>query len=241
MFRKVLQIAVVALGAAAGGFAMSYFDGPETPDRAEIERILMQPPIGDIYTTVKQYYPEDAEEWLDRTEETLRNPAARRANPNAGFEIGATLRRRRAPALAAAPDHELRNVIDFNISTFDWAMDDPDLCGKLIVEGPMVLPTAERQAFLDRLDGTVLWRAIHAGDTNPVPRGPSTERDWEAFLAAYLDKGGTESDLQRVVNPSPSDPALCEATAVFLKTVRDANFPGAARIRAEVAVAIAES
>lgn len=238
--------AVGLVAALIGGFlafqgvrtvSISFFD-PLQSD-AEIERLLLSSPAGATYRAVQTYFPAEAAYWREQTAEVLRGDGTDFEKSTAAIEIGAAIRRRHAPALAKAPDDMLVRVLEHQIGMIAEFRESPDACNSMLMNGPAALTREERNSLVSHLQtADVLYEAMHAGETAPVERTDPNEDDWNALLAALGNAGLTDDEVALVAEPNPNDERLCKAMLGFLETVQSATFPGADRLRAEMAVSM---
>lgn len=143
-----------------------------------------------------------------------------------------------APRLRFATDGALVAVLNDRVALLTAVADAPDLCARLIVDGAgfgpvegLVIPDAAGTA--DRL-----FAALAEGRWNRVARSAPTQADFDALADALAAAGLGEADLARLSRPDRADPALCASTIGVLSVLRDADFPRADRLRAEIAIAL---
>lgn len=247
--KKVGIIAAQVIGGIAGYFLVQilFFDGPSwdraksPPSDAEIERHFAQMPdnAGDMYFAIKEFFPEEAAFWRDEARRMFEeHRGGRKPTDQEMFDIGAQIRKRHAPALKNVSGPTLVNVLDQQLGIVEVFEDDAQLCNAVLMKGPIALPRNERSRIVPKMaEARVLYRAMHEGRTKPVSRAAPTEEDWARLRDLYLAKGFTDSDLALVAAPDPNDPRLCGATLGFFRVLRDAQFPGADALKAEVAAA----
>lgn len=236
--------AVGLVAALIGGFlafqgmrtvSIAFFDPLES--NTEIDQLLLSSPAGPTYKAVQTYFPTEAAYWRDRTAEVLKGEGSDFEKSNAAIEIGATIRRRNAPSLAKAPDAMLIKVLNHQIGLIAEFRDTPETCNTMLMQGPAALSVQDRNALISHIQSAdVLYEAMHAGQTAPVDRIGATDADWQALMSAMNEAGLTEEEIALIADPDPSDDRLCRAMLQFLDTIKSASFPGADRLRAEMAV-----
>jgi hypothetical protein len=216
---------------------IAFFDPLESD--TEIDQLLMTSPAGPTYKAVRTYFPTEAAYWRERTAEVLKGDANDFEKSNAAIEIGAAIRRRNAPSLANAPDAMLVKVLNHQIGLIAEFRDAPETCNTMLMQGPAALSKQERNALISHIQSAdVLYEAMHAGQTAPVDRTAATTEDWQALMSAMSEAGLTEEEIALIAEPDPNDARLCQAMLGFLDTIRSASFPGADRLRAEMAVSM---
>ena len=217
--------------------SIAYFDPLESDD--EIDRLLLSSPGGATYEAVKTYYPTEAVFWRERAAELLKGEGSDHEKASAAIEVGAEIRRRRAPALAQAPDDLLVEVLGQQVGMIAQFRDTPDACNSMLINGPAALTHDERKQLIPHIaKARVVYQAMHAGETAPVDRSGSTKEDWTLLFSALANSGLSEDEIALVADPSPNDGRLCNAMLSFLETLSSADFPGADRLRAEMAVSM---
>ncbi|MXQ08729.1 hypothetical protein GQ651_12805 [Alphaproteobacteria bacterium GH1-50] len=188
---------------------------------------------------MKRYFPEEAALWRERMGDLVLERRKGIYNTTAPLAVGADIRSRNAPYLANAPDALLVEVLEQQHALLALYSADREACGRLALEGPAGLSAVERRKMAPVVnETTVLYQAMHAGKTNPVSRGPSTDLDWEAFFQDMRAAGFSDADIELMIAPDPANPRYCDTILGFLKTLTVMEFDGADRIRAEMAVAM---
>ena len=237
-------IAAAAIAAAVVGFIANdghlLFKGP--PTDAEIDRLLTESEVADTYAAMKTYFPDKAAQWRATLGDLVLERRRGIHNTASAINAGAELRRDYAHHLATAPDDLLIQVIGQQHDLYATFRDSPDACGRFLLEGPIALTAVERQRLTPLLnDGAVLFQAMHAGMTAPVTRAPTSEAEWIGLFTQMRDAGFSDSDIDLIANPDPAAPRYCDAFLGFLDALATADFDGADRLRAEMAVAMISS
>jgi len=86
----------------------------------------------------------------------------------------------------------------------------------------------------------LLYRAMYEGEQSPVQRAQATDDDWGNLIVDFYAAGGTDDELDLVMQPDIQNPQLCGAMLRFLRVLTDAEFPGSDRLRAEMVAAMNE-
>jgi hypothetical protein len=73
-----------------------------------------------------------------------------------------------------------------------------------------------------------------------VQRTQATDDDWGNLIVDFYAAGGTDDELDLVMQPDIQSPQLCGAMLRFLRVLTDADFLGSDRLRAETVAAINE-
>ena len=237
-------IAAAAIAAAVVGFIANdghlLFKGP--PSDAEIDRLIAESEVGATYDAMKTYFPDKAAEWRATLGELVIQRRKGLYNTASAINAGAELRRDYAHHLATAPDDLLVQVIGQQHALYATFRDSPDACGRFLLEGPVALTAVERQRLTPFLnDAGLLFEAMHAGMTAPVSRAPTSEAEWVSLFRQMRDAGLSDADIDLIANPDPAAPRYCDAFLGFLDALATADFEGADRLRAEMAVAMISS
>ncbi|WP_417463250.1 hypothetical protein [Kordiimonas sp.] len=211
------------------------------PTEADITRMIEASPANEMYRALKGYYPEDAKFFLDSMTALLAGGADKEEAFSKMLTVGAEIRRRHAANLRAAPDQSLWAILQAQTQMIAALDDDPMLCNRVVMFGAGVIPEDERHRIMALMDAaSLLFRAMFEGEHSPVERTPATEDDWSNLLVDFYAAGGTDEELDLVMQPDIQSPQLCGAMLRFLRVLTDASFPGADRLRAEVAAAMNE-
>ena len=216
-------------------------EAPAQPTEAEITGIIEASPAGELYRALKAYYPEEAEYLRDSVVALLSRGTDEEEAFSKALTVGAEIRRRHAANLRAAPDQSLWAILQSQtqmIAAFD---DDPVLCNRVIMFGPGVIPKNQRHRIVALMDSAgLLYRAMYEGEQSPVQRTQATDDDWDNLILDFYTAGGTDDELDLVMQPDIQSPQLCGAMLRFLRVLTDAEFPGSDRLRAEMVAAMNE-
>lgn len=221
-------------------------DNPEPealakPTEADITNMIEASPAGEMYRALKVYYPEDAKYFRDSMLAVLDEAASEEEAFSKMFTVGAEIRRRHAANLRTAPDQSLLTILQSQVQMVAAFDDDPVLCNRVVMFGPGVIPEDKRHQVVALMDSAgLLYRAMYEGEQSPVQRTQLTDDDWVNLYVDFYDTGGTEDDLDLVLEPDLQNPQLCGAMLRFFRVLIDADFPGSDRLRAEVVAAMNE-
>ncbi|WP_334191205.1 hypothetical protein [Pararhodobacter sp.] len=203
-----------------------------------VAMVLASEPARSAMPGLLAYFPEEAQHMVDRLRAVVSEPDGFTA---AGFERLSTLNAEiMAPILgmvAQAPDAELVALLDTQIRVLQGLASQPLLCARVVVEGPGALGPDHRY-----LTGGVLEEAYrqrfavaHAQQGATPRRGPAHDADYAAISQLLADQGSDAAWFDRIAAMNPQDPGLCRTYTKYLTVARDADFPGADRIRADLA------
>jgi len=208
------------------------------PTEAEITAMIEASPAGEMYRALKGYYPSEAEYFRTSIITLLNGGSSEEEAFSKMLTVGAVIRRRHAGNLRTAPDQSLIAILLSQrqiISAFD---DNPTLCNRVVMFGAGAIPEDDRPRVVALLDSAkLLYRAMYEGEQSPIQRTPATDDDWSKLIAEFYDAGGTDSELDLVMQPDIQDALLCSSMLRFLRVLTDANFAGADRLRAEMVTA----
>lgn len=219
---------------ANGGFAL--FRG--APTDAEIDQLLIDSGVDQTYAALQTYFPEDAAKWRRDLADLVEQRRKGLYVTTNAIDVGSELRRKHAAALATTSDLLLVKVMEQQSRLYQIFENDVDACNRFLIDGAYGLERDERQMLGPVLnDGAILFEAMHNGLNEPVTRGASTENDWMQLFEVMIGKGAKNEDIDLIANPDPDNPRLCPAFLMFIHTLADAEFDGADRVRAEMAVA----
>ena len=202
-------------------------------DRAEA--LLQDGNAGNMYRALLSYYPSEATFLLNSAVAVLElNPSEEEAFSKMSA-AGAEIRRRHASGLKSAPDASLGRILDNQFQIIKALQNDPITCNRVIMFGVDALPEADRSRIIAIMDSThLLVRAMYEGETSPVVRSATSEEDWDALGDAFYAAGGSDAELDLVIEPDLQDPQLCGAMLRFVSVVGDARFEGSDRVRADM-------
>ncbi|MCA0205779.1 MAG: hypothetical protein LCH92_15645 [Proteobacteria bacterium] len=203
-----------------------------------VAMVLASEPARSAMPGLLAHFPEEAQHMVDRLRAVVSEPDGFTA---AGFERLSTLNAQTmAPIMALvaqAPDADLAALLDTQIGLLQGIADQPMLCARFVVEGPGALGQGHVL-----LTGGVLEEAYrqrfavaHAQQGATPRRGPAHDADYAAISQLLADQGADDAWFDRIVAMNPQDPGLCRTYTEYLTVARDADFPGADRIRADLA------
>jgi hypothetical protein len=214
---------------------------PAKPTEAEIMAMVEASPAGEMYRALKGYYPEEAKYFRDRMMALLSGGADEEEAFSKMLTVGAEIRRRHAANLRTAPDQSLLAILQSQtqmIAAFD---DDPVLCNRVVMFGAGSIPEDQRHRIVALMDSAgLLFRAMYEGEQSPVQRAQATDDDWGSLIVNFYAAGGTDDELDLIMQPDIQNPQLCGAMLRFLRVLTDANFSGSDRLRAEMVAAMNE-
>ena len=216
-------------------------EAPTKPTEADITKMIEASPAGEMYRALQGYYPGEAKYLRDSMETLLNEGASEEEAFSKMFTVGAEIRRRHAANLRTAPDQSLWAILQSQTQMIAAFEDDPVLCNRVVMFGPEAIPENDRHRIVALMDAAgVLYRAMYEGEQSPVQRTQATDDDWSNLFADFYQAGGTDDELDLVMQPNLQNPQLCGAMLRFLRVLTDADFSGADRLRAEMVVAINE-
>lgn len=203
-----------------------------------VAMVLASEPARSAMPGLMAYFPDEAQHMVDRLQAVVSEPDGFTA---AGFERLSTLNAEiMAPILgmvAQAPDAELVALLDTQIRVLQGLASQPMLCARVVAEGPGALGQGHflltegvlEEAYRQRL-------AIADANRDAVPhRAVASDADYAAISQVLADQGADDAWFDRIAAMDPRDPALCRTFTEYLTMARDADFPGADRVRADLA------
>lgn len=243
--RRLGETAVVVI--VAGGSALaaafgtqymrSYFQDNDIPTVAQLE-VEMKNQGFLLFEAFKQEIPAEYEQTMNELIAAIATGGSRVNAQERGTELLARVRRKHASELLNAPDGHLIQVLRAHLDILQLvaSRESVEQCAKFTVLGPAVLGIPDRsyqRAFDDA--GTKLFRAIGAANRMPEKHTPAIEDDWVQVFQNFLADGGTDADVETVMEANPSNPEMCRVTQVFLRAVLSVDGEAGRRIRAEMA------
>ena len=217
------------------GFALSGHEMPSFESRLAENRWIR---------TLRAEMPDEYEKVIAEFKAIPTSSSAAEAE-KMGFEIMANFRRRYATNLANAADQNLTEYLQNYLALLKTVRENngPGLCAEFAVKGGPVLLGTNPSAYADLLEKntSLMIQTIASARRTPQPVDPTAESDWDAFVATFLEVGGTEEELQIVGAQDASSPSYCQAVVGFFQAVVDTPAPSGHRIRAEMAKGMAES
>ena len=216
-------------------------EAQQAPSELSVTDMIEQSEVGVFYRALKEYYPDEAEHLLEEMTRLLEEGVDKEEVFSKMVLVSSDIRRRHASHLHAAPDPLLGEIFESQVRMIDEFSDNPALCNVVVMHGVAKLPVGERHRVLALMDSTaLLYRAMHEGETSPVKRAQSTDDDWENLITDFYTSGGTDAEIELIMEPDIQNPKLCDAMKRYLQVIGDAEFAGADRIRAETITAINE-
>lgn len=213
-----------------------------TLTEAEISNLIDGSAAGAMYRALKRYFPEEAKYLRDNMVSVAANGGSEEETFAKMYAVGEDIRRRHAAKLRSAPDSALSEILHFQSKIIETFEDDPVMCNRIVMLGLKGVKKDQRDRILPLMDSVwLLFRAMHEGGRSPVQRTVPTDEDWQNLFNDFYADGGTESELNVIVQPDIQNPQLCGAMQRLFHVLANAKFPGSDRLRAEMAVAINES
>lgn len=208
---------------------------------ADISGVIEASPAGEMYRALKGYFPEEAKYLQSSIASVLASGADKDEAFSKMLTVGAEIRRRHAANLRGAPDQSLSSVLQSQTQMIAAFHDDPLLCNRVVMFGPSVIPQHQRHRVVALMDSAgLLYRAMYEGEQSPVSRAKPTDNDWGSLISDFYSAGGTDDELDLVMQPNIQNPQLCSATLRFLRVLTDADFSGSDRLRAEIVASMNE-
>lgn len=135
--------------------------------------------------------------------------------------------------VASVPDDGLVALLDDQIALHARLLAEPLICARMVVQGPNrevlthpLMAGYDLQAHYSEYFYT-LNRARYSS-----PGVPASDADYAAFGVAMA--GLPEQALDAIDANRADDPHLCGAVIALLEVARDADFPGAERVRRDL-------
>lgn len=200
--------------------------------------VLASEPARSAMPGLMAYFPAEAQRMVDSLREVVSEPDGFSA---AGFERLSTLNAEiMAPIMgmvAQAPDADLVALLDTQLRVLQGLASQPMLCARVVVEGPAALGSDHRYLTEGVLEEAYRQRlAIADASRDAVPhRDLASDADYAAISQRLADQGADGAWFDRIAAMDPNDRALCQTFTEYLTVARDADFPGADRIRADLA------
>jgi hypothetical protein len=213
----------------------------EKPQAPDIDEVINNSALRVMHQALEDYFPEDAIYLRDQMQSVIDQGENADEAENKILLVGTEIRRRHAASLRSAPDPLLRKTLSYQVQMISSFQDDRMLCNKVVMYGASAIPQSYKEVLSAALESSgTMYQAMFEGENSPIKRGLPTDGDWVELVKVFYENGGTDAELSLVMEPDIHDPDLCSGTLVFLRSVMDAEFPGAHRLRAEMVARIAE-
>lgn len=139
--------------------------------------------------------------------------------------------------VAQANDADLVTLLDRQIGLPRGIEGQPMLCARVEVQGPGALGSDHRYLTEGVLEEAYRQRlAIADASRDAVPhRDLASDADYAAISQRLADQGADDAWFDRIAAMDPNDRDLCRTFTEYLTVARDADFPGADRVRADLA------
>lgn len=142
--------------------------------------------------------------------------------------------------VSGVPDAGLVAILEGHIALYSQLAPEPLVCAELAVHGATRDTLAHPQMAGFDLQGHFAdYFAILDSARYATAGAPATETDLDALGAAMTAAGLGDEVLGALDASRADDPRLCGAVIALLEVVRDADFPGAERIRRDFLVGMA--
>ncbi|MBO6717707.1 MAG: hypothetical protein JJ913_07105 [Rhizobiaceae bacterium] len=198
----------------------------------------------DIFEALKEELPDIYDRFMGEIGGVIEGRATQEQASRRGFELMVRVRRDNAERLLAAPDDALLQMLRSQITLLSLveSRETPRKCAEFAIAGAEAIDEPDRlyRIAFDEA-ATTLVRAIGASSRWPRPVSAARDEDWVALRELYLERGGTDEELQSLAELDPGNPRLCETSVEFYEAVMALPGPPGRRIRAEIARDIAAS
>lgn len=192
----------------------------------------------DMYASLLAYFPADAGALVDEMQSVLNTSKSTQGASDRILSSGATIRIKYAPFLAKAPDATLKEILSFQVGLHKAFLDRPLVCNALLMQGGAGLSLEDRQvlAALPIIpEGTRLqFKAMAQGRDNPTEHGTVNDETYDLLFDGMIEGGLPEEQFADFENPDVSSPTMCANYISFFEHIRDAEFEGAAAMRAQM-------
>ena len=196
--------------------------------------VIADTPANAFYVALRTHDPSEAQTLL-----TADAPTSAQAFERVTM-LGSDLSKILAKNLKSAPDDTLQALLAAQADTISAFADAPMVCNRVIVSGGPFALSADEAARVENIGANVdvLFRALAEGGQSEAAGLNPTGTDLARLSAAFNAAGGAPEDWARVMKPQGDDPRLCGAMLTFLRVLAEAEFEGAAVLRAAISVAL---
>lgn len=215
-------------------------DAEPTQSRDELtDKIIKEAGLDGYSRSLAMFFPEDSKKLRDE----IYNIATTSKTPDEALSrslaLGMQVRKKHAPGLRQAPDSEVKAVMEIQVRFLKALEDRPLVCSQFIAAGPAgVAKELKDKVAMTDADFETIYRAMYLGETSTTSRALPTDQDWDKVADLMVRNGATTSDFDSITAGDVNNPRMCHATLLLMRSVTDANFEGAERVRASMAAEI---
>jgi hypothetical protein len=198
-------------------------------------------PLELTYRALSRYFPVQAISMLtnlQRVEQADDPQAAVRAE---GAKILTSLHKRYGADVYYAPDAVLKKLIASRLAFLQALRNDGSTCNRFVLEGEQALTEQQQKLLSDQSDAlsATLVEAMHYGEATPQQRPPVSQDAYDRLFARL--SGTLERHAVRAMRePNAENPRDCAMYRLYLGAALSADFSGADRLRAQMAVDMRE-
>ncbi|MCB1391585.1 MAG: hypothetical protein KDK12_20975 [Rhodobacteraceae bacterium] len=222
----------------AGSAAIDFLAANRAQEAGPIgDSVLASEPVHTMIVEASAYFPQLGAAMIATMRETMATATSAADFAAMQAEIQ-SLHQPIYQALYQAPDAVLVQLLDDQLALVGAMRQNPSLCARVLTEGYATLAEGERGVTPAMITAVFHHRYGFAAQyMGSAPhRGEVTEADLQAQYEAFRAAGVDEEWLDRIDTFDDRDPQLCQTFHEYLTIVRDADFPGADRLRAVEAI-----
>jgi hypothetical protein len=205
--------------------------------QADAETLANAPSLTPFYDAMQKYFPQDAALTMAGIRKLRQANAPESEIQAEGPKIWASLYEKYGADAYFAPDEVLKKLIAERLAFFEVLRDDPRACAGFLLRGEQAL-TRQQQSSLIIKAGALSAASIEVmyhGRTTPQDRAPMSYGVYSQMIESLVDLL-TQEDADLLDEPDVNNPRSCEVYRVYLQAALSADFDGADRLRAQMAL-----
>lgn len=242
---KITKSHILGVGAFIVAFVVvkiaigALFDTkPKVYSRDETIALINTTVAKDMYAALLTYFPEDAGALVDETQSALNSSKSPQEVSDRILSSGSAIRIKHAPFLANAPDSTLKEILTMQVSLHKSFLDRPLVCNALLMQGAAGLSLADRRILVNLpiiAEGSRLnVMGMAQGRDNPIEHGAVTDEAYANLFDGMIEGDLPEEQFADFETPDVDSPTMCANYITFFEHIRDAEFEGAAAMRAQM-------
>ena len=241
---RVFPVALLFVFAMSGA-AAAPGDLQDIPEPEVVERsTLLLETMSDIYpqtmAVLAGNFPQDLAVFVSVVEDISLRERRQPSAQAAAFRSLTEMRRKYDARVFAAPGAAQAAMLTHLASFYDLVLENegPEVCGLLAHGGSSVLfARGLAEKYAERLDrqSMLYLEAVLGAAPGARPPSTATPEDWSEMLRAIEEAGAPRSFRLAIEAGDPTNPELCPALALLLRTTAWHDVPAARRVRADFA------
>jgi len=206
-----------ALGFAGGKYLYQTVAGspdPQTLTTAQVSEQI-QSQGSQIFMAIQQEFPDDYDAVVEKITAVARLGNVEQVRNTSRIAV-ASLRQKYASLLSSSPDSNAAEALRAQLAMLNHVMarETAITCNNYLRNGPdaLSMPDQDFLADMDKI-GATLFHAFGAAKKSGLAAASASDEDWSLLADAFINAGGTPTEMNAIANVSPEFEGLCPAVA----------------------------